>query len=295
MKYIGMNGVLTDAAAAVVHVSDHGFLYGMGLFETFRTYNGLPFLLDRHLRRMSEGCRMLGIPFQMNEEEWTELISRLMEANGLKEAYIRYTVSAGEEAFGLPVGGYSRPNHVLFARALPTLSPDPAKRSKALYLLHTRRSTPESGVRLKSLHYMNNIVAKRELAGYEEASPLPAEGLMLTSDGYICEGIVSNVFFVKDGVLHTPDLSTGALGGITREFVMELSRGLGIRALEGMYTWNDLKQADEVFLTGSVQEITPVTRLIEPDRQSRRVGSGSHGPVTERLLRLYHQKAGVKE
>lgn len=294
MKYIGMNGVLTEAAAAVVHVSDHGFLYGMGLFETFRTYNGLPFLLDRHLRRMSEGCRMLGISFEADEKELAELISRLMKANGLVDAYIRYTVSAGEEAFGLPAGGYSRPNHVLFARALPPLSPDPCKRSKALYLLHTRRSTPESGVRLKSLHYMNNIMAKRELAGYEGAPPLPAEGLMLTADGFLCEGIVSNVFFVKDGVLHTPELSTGALGGITREFVLELARSSGIHALEGLYVWNDLLEADEVFLTGSVQEITPVTRLVEPYGEVRHVGSGEYGPVTGRLLKTYHQKAGVK-
>ncbi|MFM9281736.1 aminotransferase class IV [Paenibacillus jiagnxiensis] len=293
MKYIGMNGVLTDAAAAVVHVSDHGFLYGMGLFETFRTYNRQPFLLDRHLRRMSEGCRMLDIPFEVDEKGLAELISRLMEANGLEDAYIRYTVSAGEEAFGLPAGSYSRPNHILFVRALPLLSPDPAKRSKALYLLHTRRNTPESGVRLKSLHYMNNIMAKRELAGYEGASPLPAEGLMLTADGFLCEGIVSNLFFVKDGVLHTPELSTGALGGITREFVLELSRSCGKHALEGLYTWNDLIEADEVFLTGSVQEITPVIRLVEPHGEVRQVGSGKYGPVTELLLKAYHQKAGV--
>jgi 4-amino-4-deoxychorismate lyase len=292
MKYIGMNGVLTAAAAAVIHVSDHGFLYGMGLFETFRTYNGLPFLLDRHLRRMSEGCRMLGIPFEADEKGLTELISQLMEVNELEDAYIRYTVSAGEEAFGLPVGSYSHPNHVLFARALPPLSADPAKRSKALYLLHTRRSTPESGVRLKSLHYMNNIMAKRELSGYETASPLPAEGLMLTHEGNICEGIVSNLFFVKDGALHTPHLSTGALGGITREFVLELSLSSGIHALEGLYTWNDLIEADEVFLTGSVQEITPVVRLVEPQGEVRQVGNGQCGPVTELLLKAYHQKAG---
>lgn len=293
MKYIGMNGVLTDAAAAVIHVSDHGFLYGMGLFETFRTYNGQPFLLDRHLRRMSEGCRMLGIPFETDEKGLAELISRLMEANGLEDAYIRYTVSAGEEAFGLPAGSYSHPNHVVFARELPSLSPDPDKRSKALYLLHTRRSTPESGVRLKSLHYMNNIMAKRELAEYEGAAPLPAEGLMLTADGFLCEGIVSNIFFVKDAVLYTPELSTGALGGITREFVLELARSSEIHALEGLYTWNDLIEAEEVFLTGSVQEITPVTRLVEPHGEVRQVGNGQYGPITSLLLKAYHQKAGV--
>ncbi|MFB5679103.1 aminotransferase class IV [Paenibacillus terreus] len=293
MKYIGMNGALTDAAAAVIHVSDHGFLYGMGLFETFRTYNGQPFLLDRHLRRMSEGCRMLDIPFEADEKGLAELISSLMEANELEDAYIRYTVSAGEEAFGLPAGGYSRPNHVLFARALPALSPNPAQRSKALYLLRTRRSTPESGVRLKSLHYMNNIMAKRELAEYEGAVPLPAEGLMLTADGFLCEGIVSNVFLVKDEVLYTPELSTGALGGITREFVLELVRSSGIHALEGLYTWNDLIEADEVFLTGSVQEISPVTRLVEPHGEVRQIGNGKYGPITSLLLKAYHQKAGV--
>lgn len=104
MKYIGVNGVLTEAAKAVIHVSDHGFLYGMGLFETFRTYKGVPFLLDRHLHRLQEGCRMLGIPFQPDEEQLTRHIQHLMVANGLDEAYIRYTVSAGEEVLGLPTG-----------------------------------------------------------------------------------------------------------------------------------------------------------------------------------------------
>lgn len=106
MKYIGVNGVLTEAAKAVIHVSDHGFLYGMGLFETFRTYKGVPFLLDRHLHRLQEGCRMLGIPFQLDEEQLTRHIQHLMVANGLDEAYIRYTVSAGEEVLGLPTGDY---------------------------------------------------------------------------------------------------------------------------------------------------------------------------------------------
>lgn len=199
MKYIGVNGVLTEAADAVIHVSDHGFLYGMGLFETFRTYKGVPFLLDRHLNRLAEGCQMLGIPFQPDKGQLTAHVQSLMAANSLNEAYIRYTVSAGEEVLGLPSGDYTRPNHILFAKPLPATHTETVGTTvaSALQLLRTPRNTPEGEIRLKSLHYMNNILAKRELQQYAAAVQHRAEGMMLTADGFLAEGMVSNLFLYE--------------------------------------------------------------------------------------------------
>jgi 4-amino-4-deoxychorismate lyase len=288
MKYIGLNDGVIDAKEAVVSVLDHGFLYGMGLFETFRTYGGVPFLLQRHLERMDKGCRQLGIPFQTDIEQLQTWVTRLMEKNGLKEAYIRYTVTAGEDILGLPAGDYNHPNHILFAKALPTLPEELYSQGKPLQLLSTRRNTPEGQERFKSLHYMNNILAKRELVRYPSASN-GAEGLMLTERGHLAEGIVSNLFFVHKDVLYTPDTSTGILPGITREMVMELAAAAGIRVEEGFYTWDHLKEADEVFLTNSVQELVPVTSLYEEEKRYN-VSDGRTGPLTTQLIQQYRER-----
>ncbi|MWV47549.1 4-amino-4-deoxychorismate lyase [Paenibacillus sp. HJL G12] len=294
MKWILLNGQCIDAADAVVSVMDHGFLYGMGLFETLRTYRGSPFLLDRHLNRMAAGCRLLGIDTDTlpNQEEMRQLIGDLMKANGLVDAYIRFTVSAGEDVLGLPAGAYSRPNQVLMAKPLPESPGQLYSHGKALQLLSTRRNSPEGPVRLKSLHYMNNILAKRELSSYAEAVRLHAEGMMLNSDGYLSEGIVSNLFFVKNNQLYTPDMACGLLPGITRGLVMELASAEGIVCTEGFYTWEDLKQADEIWLTTSIQELVPVTTLIDGSGDITVISGGRIGPVTDKLLRLYRQQTG---
>ncbi|MEC0244016.1 aminotransferase class IV [Paenibacillus dokdonensis] len=296
MKWIMLNGTCIDASAAVVSVMDHGFLYGMGLFETFRTYGGEPFLLERHLDRLAQGCETLGIgtdtlpdPYQLRQS-----ISELMKANGLKEAYIRYTVSAGEDVLGLPTGKYSHPSQVLMAKPLPEASDELYTQGKALQLLNTRRNSPEGPVRLKSLHYMNNILAKRELSSYPEAVGLHAEGLMLNADGYLSEGIVSNLFFVKNNQLYTPDTACGLLPGITRGLVLEMAAAEGLRCEEGFYTWEDAASADEIWLTTSIQELVPVTTLIDGSGALSIISGGRIGPVTGRLLRLYRQQTGGK-
>ncbi|SEL96308.1 4-amino-4-deoxychorismate lyase [Paenibacillus sp. OK003] len=278
-------------AAAVVPVTDHGFLYGLGLFETFRTYQGVPFLLERHLERMASGCRELGIPFTTTAAEVTDWIKNLLLANDLQDAYVRYTVSAGEAPLGLPSGDYVKPNHIVLAKALPEPSPSLYENGKMLQRLSTPRNTPEGEVRFKSLHYMNSILAKRELNGYGQHVQ-SAEGLQLTQDGYIAEGIVSNVFWVRQGVLYTPSLATGILPGITRAVVLELAVHQGIPCQEGLFPWEELIQADEIFLTGSVAELVPVTTLRDEDGTETVISSGHIGPVTEALLGMYRQKAG---
>ncbi len=312
MKYVSINGVITPIDQAVVSVMDHGFLYGMGLFETFRTYNGQPFLLNRHLERLQAGCESLHIRWQADEEQVRAHIYSLMHANDLKEAYIRYTLSAGTDILGLPSGAYEQPTVVIYAKELPdtsrrvqlqqehsnilssseleSLQQHLSRRSKSLRKLHTLRNTPEGDIRLKSLHYMNSILGKQELLQYEDQPATAVEGLMLTSRGEIAEGIVSNLFFVKDNRLHTPSLDTGILPGITRAHVMELAGRIGVPVEEGLYSWENLLAADEIFLTNSIQEIVPVTRLLAEDH-SYAVQQQEVGIITARLYAAYEKEA----
>jgi 4-amino-4-deoxychorismate lyase len=302
---IWLNGSIVDGGEAVISVYDHGFLYGLGLFETFRTYGGKPYLLERHLDRLYGGCRELGIPFAMEADELRREITALLAANGLADGYIRLTVSAGVGELGLPAGDYNAPTVLILAKSLPPAGADALRRGRELRLLRTRRNSPEGTVRFKSLHYMNNIIAKREMLGLmQEREPqsfhlqqqvvqiasLPspgAEGLMLSRDGWLTEGIVSNLFFLRQGVIYTPCIETGILPGVTRARVIELARDTGYEVEEGLYIWEQLLEAEEVWLTNSIQELVPVTRLSDWDGLERKVGIGEAGALTLELLDMY--------
>ena len=331
MKMVGLNGLIVDAGEAVISVYDHGFLYGLGLFETFRTYGGRKsYLLERHLHRLRGNCAELGIPFRMKDEEVRSWVRELLAANGLQEGYIRLTVSAGVEELGLPSADYSEPSVILMAKTLPEMNDDILLRGRELRLLRTRRNSPEGATRSKSLHYMNNILAKRELLGLgkgmsndaagdganssfsrrsgsefasshgntERIPPSPGtEGLMLSVQGFLAEGIVSNLFFARGGIVYTPAVGTGILPGITRERVMELAVQEGLRVKEGFYTLEDLQGADEIWITNSIQELIPITTLTDPagkdiaasTMRADAAGADSReaGPITRRLLELY--------
>ena len=290
MRLVGWNGEIIEAASAVVPVMDHGLLYGMGLFETFRTYGGKPYGLELHLKRLSEGCRLLGIPYQEDRERMKAWIKKLMELSGLQEAYIRYTITAGESILGLPGENYTSPNELLLVKELPPMPQEMYIRGKGLQLLRTRRNTPETPVRLKSLHYMNSILAKRELANYPLAAQLQAEGLMLTEQGFVAEGMVSNLFFAKNKVIYTPSIETGILPGITRSLTLQLAEAAGEELEQGFYTWEDLLGADEIWLTSSIQELVPVTSLLDLEGNRQTVGNGTAGPILTRLLDSYRQE-----
>ncbi|MBW7454483.1 aminotransferase class IV, partial [Paenibacillus sepulcri] len=157
----------------------------------------------------------------------------------------------------------------------------------------TRRNTPEGDVRLKSLHYMNNIIAKRELLSLG-ASP-GTEGLMLTSEGWMAEGIVSNLFFAKRQVIYTPSVATGILPGITRQRVMELARAAGYEVVEGLFGWERLIEADEVWVTNSIQELVPVTRLRDQQGLVHTVNHAGAGPLYKLLLAAYRQETASSQ
>ncbi|TNJ62520.1 aminodeoxychorismate lyase [Paenibacillus hemerocallicola] len=282
---IAVNGRVCEDKEAVVSVYDHGFLYGIGLFETFRTYGGRPFLLEPHLERLSRSCTELGIRYVSDRGETEGLIAALLSANGLPDAYVRFSVSAGVELLGLPSTDYAEPNVIVYVKPLPPRDEIAYAEGKPIQLLELRRNSPEGNVRLKSFQYMNNMLAKREMRRYEWAAG--AEGVFLDACGHVAEGIVSNLFWVKGGVLYTPALATGILPGITREYVIGLARRLGYEVREGLYGWPEIIGADEAFLTNSVQEIVPVNRGYELSGKERRIGSGTVGTITTILMKAY--------
>lgn len=258
---VSINGALVEEEQAVVSVFDHGFLYGMGLFETFRTYRGVPFLLEEHLRRLSISCAELGITYDPQPQEILATIALLLSANELSDGYIRLTVSAGSQPLGFPTGDYLEPNQIIYAKSLPVSDERVNDEGKPLQLLQLQRNSPEGAVRMKSSHYMNNILGKRELQRYPWA--VDAEGLFLNEAGYVAEGLVSNLFFVKRGLLCTPAVDTGILPGITRAFILDLADELDIPYEEGFYTLEWLCHAEDMFTTNSIQEMIPVSRLYD--------------------------------
>lgn len=249
--FVYMNGQFEKKDEITISPFDHGFLYGLGVFETFRIYNGHPFLLDDHLERLNASVDVLNIEAEFTREKTVKILDGLLAKNNFLDAYIRFNVSAGNGEIGLQTDRYQKPNVIVFAKSLPPAGDMSEKKAS---LLDLRRNTPEGSERLKSHHYLNNVLAKRE------AGPaMDTEGIFLTSEGFLAEGIVSNIFWYSEGILYTPAVETGILNGITRRFVIALARNAGIEVREGFYKKEEAEAADEIFLTNSIQEIVPVT------------------------------------
>lgn len=246
--YVYLNGEVIRKEEAVISPFDHGFLYGMGLFETFRVYNGHPFLLDDHLERLNHSLKLLNIEAQYSREQILTALRQLLKKNNLANGYIRLNVSAGIGEIGLQTKPYEEPNLIIFSKPLTAMN----KEKKAV-ILNLKRNTPEGQERLKSHHYLNNILAKREIG-----DAIDSEGIFLTEEGFLAEGVVSNLFWIKGNVLFTPAIETGILNGITRQFVMKLASKQGMTIKEGFFPIESAKEAEEVFVTNSVQEIVPI-------------------------------------
>ncbi|MGX6442187.1 aminodeoxychorismate lyase [Neobacillus sp. K501] len=248
--YIYINGQFVKKEEAVISPFDHGFLYGIGLFETFRIYGGHPFLLDDHLERLNLGLRELEIEVNFNREVTNLILQQLLEMNQLSNAYIRFNVSAGIGEVGLQTEPYCQPNVIIFPKPLPSSGELVEKRA---VLLNLKRNSPEGKERLKSHHFMNNILAKKEMG-----DAMDQEGIFLSPDGYVAEGIVSNIFWKKGNSLYTPSISNGILNGITRQFILKLAKEMKLDIHEGFFLPEQVEQADEVFVTNSIQEIVPL-------------------------------------
>lgn len=271
--YVSLNGKIIKKEEAAISPFDHGFLYGAGLFETFRVYDGHCFLLDDHLERLNHGLQTLAIDRSFTREEVEGVVLSLLEANGYKNAYIRFNVSAGPGEIGLQAAPYTNPTVIVFSKPLPD---GVELQEKASIILSLNRNTPEGLERLKSHHYLNNLLAYRELGG-----TTGVEGVFLTKEGFLAEGIVSNLFWLKKQILYTPGLETGILDGITRRFVMQLAKEQGLTVEEGLYTPEDASDADEIFLTNSIQEIVAVTCFADVEMP------GKKGAIASSLHKKY--------
>jgi 4-amino-4-deoxychorismate lyase len=251
--YIYVNGDIVKKEDAVISPFDHGYMYGLGLFETFRIYNGHPFLLDDHLERLNAGLRELLIDKQFTRPEVMAVLEQLLKVNKLTNAYVRWNVSAGIDELGLNTQTYENPTVICYMKPIEGAG---ATIEKEAVILNIRRNTPEGKYRLKSHHYLNCILGKREIGNDPRI-----EGIFLTKDDYVAEGIVSNIFWVKNETVYTPSLYTGILNGVTRQFVMTLAKKAGFEVVEGLFTKMDLLSSDEVFVTNSIQEIVPIRQI----------------------------------
>lgn len=273
--YIYLNGKIIPQEEAVVSVFDHGFMYGVGLFETLRVYEGHPFLLEDHLERLNEGLKEMNIEKSFGREEAVSIIKALLSKNKIENAYIRWNISAGSGMIGLQTEPYKQPNTIVYIKPLPKAAGMVEKTGKIVAI---SRNTPEGAFRLKSHHFFNNILAKREIG-----PEMTMEGIFLTKEGYIAEGITSNLFWIIDGELYTPSLQTGILNGITRQFILKLAQDKGIVIKEGMFSLDILEHAQEVFATNSIQEIMPIKRI------DTYVYKGMEGPIVTMLHKKYRK------
>lgn len=265
------NGQLMEEEEATLPVLDHGILYGVGAFETLRTYNGRPFLIAEHLARLHAACKQMHIQQPYSEYEWRDHVQQLLHANKQYDAIIRITVTGGVKELGLRDAFYDRPNTFIFIRPLP----EAENCGKKLQILSILRQVPGGTEALKTNNFLNNVLARQEIINYPAV-----EGLFLSPDGYVTEGITSNLFFVKGNEIYTPAVEIGILPGITREFVLFLAKQWGYTVHEGKYTLEDLKEASEIFLTNSVQGIMPVLEF-------ENKGFTASGPITVALHEEY--------
>ncbi len=282
MGLVYVNGRYVPKEEASVSVFDHGFLYGDGIFEGIRAYNGRVFKLDEHLDRLYESAHTLLLEIPLSKEELREAVLETCRRNGLRDCYIRLVVSRGVGDLGLDPRKCRQPTVIVIADRIQLYPEEMYRNGLRVATVPTRRNAAETlNPRIKSLNYLNNILAKIEanLSGYPEV-------IMLTAEGYVAECTGDNVFIVKKGTLLTPPKHMGILEGITRNTVMDLARAEGIPVAEEVFTRHDLFNADEAFLTGTAAEVVPV---VEAD--GRRIGTGHPGPITRRLMELFREYA----
>ncbi len=286
LVYVDGNFVPQEEAS--VSVFDHGFLYGDGVFEGIRSYNGRVFQLQEHLVRLYESAKsiMLDIPLTMQEME--EATLETLRKNKLSEGYIRIVVSRGQGDLGLDPRSCPKATVVIITSKIVLFPADFYEKGLDVITVATRRNIPDAlEPQIKSLNYLNNILVKLEAnrAGVLEA-------IMLNNNGYVAEGSGDNIFIIRRGQLITPPTYVGALEGITRRVVLELAKEQGIPVKEEPFTRHELYTAEECFLTGTAAEVIPVVNVDE-----RVVGTGTPGTVTRQIIagfRNLTQTTGVK-
>jgi len=270
-----LNGKLVEREAATVSVFDHGLLYGDGVFEGIRTYDGRVFKLAEHLDRLWNSARHLMLQIPLTREAMQAAVLDTLRANQLKDAYVRLIVTRGEGDLGLDPRKCPKATVIIITDRISIYPEEHYRKGLAVMTAATRRNLATAlDPRIKSLNYLNNILAKIEANNYGFL-----EAIMLNAEGYVAECTADNVFIVRRGRLITPPISMGALEGITRDVVIKLAATMGMTAAEEPFAQHEMYTAEECFLTGTAAEIVPVTAI-----DGRTIGSGEPGPVTRRLL-----------
>lgn len=251
-----LNKGLVDADSAKVSVYDHGFLYGDGIYETMRAYEGVVFMFERHVERLSRSASLIRLSIP-DSGFIRDAVYATIRGNGLANAYVRITVSRGRGPIGLDPGLCRTPTFVVIAEPFKEYGEELYRDGVRLVIAETRRNHALAlNPRIKSLNFLNNIFAKMEAVDKGAY-----EAIMLNPDGYIAEGTVSNIFFVRGGILCTPSEDVGILDGITRGLVISAAKKEGIPVDEGLFLPGDLYGASEVFFSNTTGEVMPVSRV----------------------------------
>lgn len=283
-EMIYLNGSLVPCSQARISVFDHGFLYGYGLFETMRAYNGKIFLLERHVKRLLEGAEAIGLG-GLGGIDLAQACRDTLKANQLTEARLRITVTNGESEVLPWEEKPGAPTVVVTSRPYQGFSSEKYEQGFRVGIASVRRDALSGVSEVKSVNYLVSVLARVETARYGLD-----EALLLNEDGYIAEGGNSNVFFVRGSRLVTPSLGSGILPGITREVVAELADGLGIIVTEGTVGLGVIRQCEEAFLTSSIIEVMPVVAVRDENGQMMNIGTGKPGEITRQLLAAYQER-----
>ena len=277
---IYLDGTVVPESQAKISVFDHGLLYGDGVFEGIRFYNGRVFRLEQHIRRLYDCARAILLKIPLTPEEMIAATCATCAANGLRDGYIRLVVTRGVGPMGLSPFKCPVPSVIIIADKIALYSEESYRTGLTMATVATRRPSHDIlSPQVKSLNYLNNIMAKVEAiqAGAEE-------GLMLNDVGLVAECTGDNIFIVRDGVISTPPLSSGALDGITRGAAFDIAKELGITIREREFSRHDVFIADECFLTGTAAEVIAAVKL-----DGREIGDGKPGPVTQRVIARFRE------
>jgi len=284
-QWIYLNGDFVAKEDAKISVYDHGFLYGDGIFEGIRIYDGNIFRLKEHLDRLYDSAKSIQLDIPLTYEEMQEAVVETVRRNELRNGYIRLVVSRGPGDLGLDPRRCPKAFVIIIVEQL-AIYPEEAYRNGLVSIsVSPRRNIPDAlNPKIKSLNYLNNILVKLQanLAGVGEA-------IMLNAQGYVAEGSSDNIFIVKRGVVYTPPTWVGALEGITRGAIIELCGKLGLPLKEEPFTLHDVYTADEVFFTGTAAEVIAVREV-----DGRTIGAGKAGPITMRLLEEFRKIVTVE-
>ncbi|MEM2643175.1 MAG: branched-chain-amino-acid transaminase [Candidatus Bathyarchaeia archaeon] len=270
-----IDGEYYPKSQAKISVYDHGLLYGDGVFEGIRAYNGVVFKLKEHIDRLYRSAHAIMLQIPITKEEMIKIVLETLRKNNLKDAYIRLVVTRGVGDLGLDPRKCSKPTIIVITDTIALHKSEAKEKGITAMLTWVKRDPVDAtSHEIKSLNYLNSILAKIEanINGVDEA-------ICLDKNGFVCEGVAENIFIVKNGRIYTPPSYTGALPGITAETVKELAKSLGYEVLEKNITPYELFTADEVFFTGTAAEIIPVREI-----NKRQIGNGKPGPITKRLI-----------